>query len=287
LKENTNSEKETAMKKFLTITLIALVLAAMPRPASAQLGSGVVYDPTNYHQGLLRYAQLIAHLKQLQATYMQIVNAYQLAQRMSQGTPNMQARYSATWSPWRYASAQDNYGNATPWINGVNSGDLSSVLAGFQKATSALSFYTPALLSAMPAGEARRIQSDIATIELIDGAAQNAMATIGAIRTHALRTTNTIDNIQNDSLSADPNLNTEVAVLNKVNATNVLSLQNAQDTNKLLVAILEQQTILSKQLRDSATNITNADINRRQNNIGLNQQLTGNIGQSLSSYKLP
>jgi hypothetical protein len=275
------------MKKFLTITLIALVLAAMPRPASAQLGSGVVYDPTNYHQALLRYAQLIAHLKQLQATYMQIVNAYQLAQRMSQSAPNMQARYAATWSPWRYASAQDNYGNATPWINGVNSGDLSSVLAGFQKATSALSFYTPALLSAMPAGEARRIQSDIATIELIDGAAQNAMATIGAIRAHSLQTTSTIGNIQNDSLSADPNLNTEVAVLNKVNATNVLSLQNAQDTNKLLVAILEQQTILSKQLRDSATNITNADIDRRQNTVGLNQQLTGSIGQSLSSYKLP
>ena len=131
------------------------------------------------------------------------------------------------------------------------------------------------------------MQSDIATIELIDGAAQNAMATIGAIRANALRTTSTIGNIQSDSLSPDPNLNTEVAVLNKVNATNVLSLQNAQDTNKLLVAILEQQTILSKQLRDSATNITNADIERRQNSVSLNQQLTGNIGQTLSGYTLP
>jgi hypothetical protein len=194
---------------------------------------------------------------------------------------------NANWSPWRYANAQDNYGNATPWINGVNSGNLLKVLSGFQKATSALSFYTPALLSAMPPGEARRVQSDIATIELVDGAAQNAMATIGAIRANALQTTNTIGTVQNDSLSSDPNLNTEVAVLNKVNATNVLSLQNAQDTNKLLVAILEQQTILSKHLRDSATNITNADIDRRQNSVGLNQQLTSNIGQSLNSYKLP
>ena len=83
------------------------------------------------------------------------------------------------------------------------------------------------------------------------------------------------------------NLNTEVGVLNKVNATNVLSLQNAQDTNKLLVAILEQQTILSKQLRDSATNITNADINRRQNLTGLNQQISAGVGQTLNSYRLP
>jgi len=275
------------MKKTVLTAVVVLGLAFAPSVANAQLGSGVVYDPTNYHQALLRYAQLIAQLNQLRATYVQIVNAYQLAQRMAQSAPNMQARYATTWAPWRYASAQDIYGNTTPWINGINSGALTSVLSGFQKATSELATFSPALLSAMPPGEARRMQSDIATIELIDGAAQNAMATIGAIRGNALRTTNTIGNIQSDSLSADPNLNTEVAVLNKVNATNVLSLQNAQDTNKLLVAILEQQTILSKQLRDSSTNITNADIERRQNSVTLNQQLTGNIGQTLSGYTLP
>ena len=275
------------MKKFLTTTLIVLVLTAIPRTANAQFGSGIVYDPTNFHQALLRYAQLIAQLNQLRATYMQIVNAYQLAQRMSQGLPNMQTRYATTWSPWGYGSAQNTYGNTGSWISGVNSGDLSTILNGFQQATSTLSLYTPALLSAMPAGEARRIQSDIATIQLIDGAAQNAMATIGGIRTRAIQTTNAIGNIQYDSLSGDPNLNSEVGVLNKVNATNVLSLQNAQDTNKLLVAILEQQTILSKQLRDSATNIANADIDRRQNSANLNQQLTGSIGQSLNNYTLP
>ena len=275
------------MKKTVLTAVVVLALAFAPSFANAQLGSGVVYDPTNYHQALLRYAQLIAQLNQLRATYVQIVNAYQLAQRMAQSAPNMQSRYAATWAPWRYANAQDTYGNTMPWISGVNSGALSSVISGFQKATSELSMYTPALLSAMPPSEARRLQSDIATIELIDGAAQNAMATIGAIRGNALRTTNSIGNIQSDSLSPDPNLNTEVAVLNKVNATNVLSLQNAQDTNKLLVAILEQQTILSKQLRDSATNITNADIERRQNSVSLNQQLTGNIGQTLNGYTLP
>ena len=275
------------MKKDMLTAVVTLILAFTPISAKAQFAPSVVYDPSNYHQALLRYAQLIGQLNQLRATYAQIVNAYQLALRMSQAAPNMQARYATTWAPWRYASAQDTYGNATPWINGVNSGNLSSVLNGFQKATSELSLYTPALLAAMPPSEARRLQSDVATIELIDGAAQNAMATIGAIRANAVRTTNTIGNIQSDSLSPDPNLNSEVAVLNKVNATNVLSLQNAQDTNKLLVAILEQQTILSKQLRDSATNITNADISRRQNTVSLNQQLTGNIGQTLTTYKLP
>jgi hypothetical protein len=38
------------MKKFLTITLIVLALAAIPGRANAQFGSGIVYDPTNFHQ---------------------------------------------------------------------------------------------------------------------------------------------------------------------------------------------------------------------------------------------
>jgi hypothetical protein len=275
------------MKKLFSVAVIAFILSAIPVLANAQFGSDIVYDPTNYHQALLRYAELIAQLNQLRATFAQIVSAYQLAQRMSQGISNMQLRYATTWSPWGYGSAENTYGNTGPWISGINTGDLSTILNGFQKATSALSLYAPALLAAMPPGEARRIQSDLATIELIDGAAQNAMATIGGIRTRALQTTNAIGNLQNDSLSGNPDLNTEVGVLNKVNATNVLELQNAQDTNKLLVAILEQQTILSKQLRDAATNIANADIDRRQSGPNLNQQLTAGIGQSLNSYTLP
>jgi hypothetical protein len=275
------------MKNLLTLIVIALTLAATPEVAQGQLGSGIVFDPTNYHQALLRYAQLIAELNQLRATYGQIVSAYQLAQKMSQGISNMQLRYATSWSPWGYGSAQNTYGNTASWISGINSGDLATILNGFEQATSALSLYAPALVAAMPPGEARRIQSDLATIELLDGAAQNAMATIGGIRTRALQTTSAISNIQNDSLSGDPNLNTEVGVLNKVNATNLLALQNAQDTNKLLVALLEQQTIVSKQLRDSATNIADADIDRRQLGPNLNQQLTASIGQSLNSYTLP
>jgi len=132
-----------------------------------------------------------------------------------------------------------------------------------------------------------RRRADAATIQLADGAAENAMEMIGTIRANALNTTDTINNIQNDSLSNDPNLNSEVSVLNKLNATNVLVLQNAQDTNKLLVALLEQQTILAKQARDSSANTTNADISRRLNSAGFGQQLAGGIGQTLNTYRLP
>lgn len=275
------------MKKLFAVSLILLLIVTAPGAANAQFGFSVVYDPTNYANALLRYSQLIAQLNQLRATYVQVLNQYNLAVQMSKNIPNMTSRYAASWAPWRYASTQDIYGNATPWVNGANSGAVPAVLGGYRRATSTLLPYSPTLLSSMPASELQRIESDSATIELADGAAQTALETIGAIRANAISATNTISNIQSDSLSGNPNLNTEVSVLNKVNATNVLALQNAQDTNKLLVAILEQQTVLSKQTRDSATNITNADISRRTNSVGLGQQLTSGIGQSLNTYQLP
>jgi len=275
------------MKKLLSIALIAFALALTPNRAHAQFGLSVVYDPTNYANALLRYSQLVQQLSQLRATYTQILNQYNLAVQMSHNLPNMATRYATTWAPWRYANAQDVYGNTTPWINGVNSGVLPTVVGGYQRATNTFLPYTPSLLASMPSTEVQRVQSDAATVELVDGAAQNAMQMIGTIRANALSTTNTISNIQNDSLSNSPNLNSEVSVLNKVNATNVLALQNAQDTNKLLVALLEQQTILAKQARDSATNISNADISRRLNSTGFGQQLAAGIGQTLNTYTLP
>ena len=63
----------------------------------------IVYDPTNYANALLRYAQLVQQLNQLRATYDQIVNQYNLALQMSRNLPNMASRYAAIWAPWRNA----------------------------------------------------------------------------------------------------------------------------------------------------------------------------------------
>lgn len=275
------------MKKLLLFLVIGFALALAPNSANAQLGGGIVYDPTNYANSVLRYKQLLLQLTQLRATYSQILNQYNLALQMSRNIPNMADRYTATWAPWRYANAQDVYGNTTPWINGVNSGVFPTVVDGYKKATNTFMPYTPSLLASMPPNEVQQVQSDAATVELVDGAAQGAMQMIGSIRANALNTTNTISNIQNDSLSNNPSLNSEVSVLNKVNATSVLALENAQDTNKLLVALLEQHTILAKQARDAVTNITNADISRRLSSTRFGQQLAGGIGQTLNNYQLP
>ena len=58
------------MKRKILICLLVLGLGVSS--ATAQLGSGVVFDPTNFHNALLRYYQLQQHLIQLQKSYTQI-----------------------------------------------------------------------------------------------------------------------------------------------------------------------------------------------------------------------
>jgi hypothetical protein len=66
--------------------------------------------------------------------------------------------------------------------------------------------------------EQARVKSQYASVELADGANTTAMAAIGSIRGNAQNVQTQIANLEQDSLSADPNLNTEVSVLNKINA---------------------------------------------------------------------
>jgi hypothetical protein len=113
------------------------------------------------------------------------------------------------------------------------------------------------------------------------------MAAIGSIRTNAQNTEARISSLEQDSLSDDPNLNTEISVLNKINAANVLTLRTAQDSNKLLASILEQQTIIAKQQREATANSINADIARRANLAGNLAQVNSTLTDSLQSFRMP
>jgi hypothetical protein len=54
------------------VLVLVLIMGLAVGTASAQLGSGIVYDPTNYQNALLRYYQLQKHLLELQKTYNQV-----------------------------------------------------------------------------------------------------------------------------------------------------------------------------------------------------------------------
>src|SRR5580692_3842358 len=150
--------------------------------ASAQLGSGIVYDPTNYHNALLRYYQLQQHLAELQKSYAKITSQLELATQMARFVQNMPARYRALFSQWRNVTSLNTFGNTGSWISGINSGLLPTINTGYQRSTTQLLPYSTYQLSGMNDPELKRVQSQYATVQLVDGANINAMATIGSIR---------------------------------------------------------------------------------------------------------
>jgi hypothetical protein len=139
----------------------------------------------------------------------------------------------------------------------------------------------------MTVEELQRVKAQYASVELSDGANQTAMVTLGAIRNNAQNVEAQIAHLEQDSLSADADLNTEVAVLNKINAAGVLTLRTAQDSNKLLASLLEQHTLVAKQQRESTANAINADIARRANLAGNLAQVTGTMTDSLLNFRMP
>jgi hypothetical protein len=181
----------------------------------------------------------------------------------------------------------NTFGNTVSWINGINTGVLPNINTGYLKSTTPLSPYSSYELSGMDPAELGRVQSQYASVELADGANMNAMATIGAIRGTADGIETQIGNLEQDSFSGDANLNSEVSVLNKINAASVLTLRTLQDSNKLLASLLEQQTILAKQQRDQTTGAINIDIGRDASLAGNMAQVTGTITNSLQAFRMP
>ena len=272
------------MKRKILICLLVAGLGV--GTATAQFG-GVVYDPTNYQNAVLRYKQLQQHLIELQKTYDKVTAELNLAMQMATFIRNMPARYRALFSQWRNVTSPNTFGNTGSWVSGINSGLFPTVNTGYQKATAKLSQYDPFELSGMDSTELGRVQSEYASVELADGANMNAIATIGSIRGDAAGVETQIGNLEQDSFSGDSGLNSEVSVLNKINAANMLTLRTVQDSNKLLASLLEQQTILAKQQRDATTNAINTDIGRQAGMAGNIAQVTGTITNSLQSFRMP
>ena len=217
-----------------------------------------MFDPTNYAQAIKSFIQLEQQYQQLIQIYQQSRQQYEQMLRMAQTVPvNMQARYRAVVTPWANANATNTYGTTAGWVTAINTG--SGVDAGYTQSTEPLGSYGAALGN-IPDDQEDRVKTTYGTVELADGANLEAIGTIGRIRSNAPALENTLEALEQDSLSSDPAMNTEVGVLNKINAANLIGLRNTQDTNKLLVSLAEQQILASKRTRDAETQAINQHV---------------------------
>jgi len=272
------------MKKQKLIVVVLIAVLLLPVASEAQFG-GIVYDPTNYANAVLRYNQLVQQLAQLRQTYQQVLNQYNLALEMSRNLKNMMARYRAKFSDWRSFTSSDLYGNTSGWVGAANGAGTAS--SAYRTATIPLLSYSQADLDAINPADSRALQSAYASLQLSDGANVSALTTVGNIRANAQTVQQQIANLETDSLSDNATMNTEVGVLNKINASNVLTLRSMQDANNLRLAALEQQVLEAKRRRDIDVANLNFAIQMRQQVTQNLLPFTSNLSESLANYRLP
>ena len=93
--------------------------------------------------------------------------------------------------------------------------------------------------------------------------------------------------LENDSLSDSPDLNTEVGILNKINAATLIATRNSQDTNKLMASVLEHSVTEAKGRRDAQVQSINNELALRRDAPTYSTQHFVGTTSVLTTYRLP
>jgi hypothetical protein len=251
---------------FTRVVLLALAITVMPAPAQAQW---VVLDPANL-------AQSISQVTQLLKTYQWIVDQ---AKRLPAA---ILAKYITPEVQWRLHNLTTAYPLARPVLTALTSGDSTGlrylqIVDAVQPVTSILTRLPPTLR--------KRVTDAYATIELADSVAQMSINQVGSIRTNGASVLNAINDLESDTLDVLDNYQSQTAILNKINGTNVLGLRIAERSTQFLMHTLEQLIVENKRQRDTEAILMNATIYQWQYGLSYGRDLYRSTAANLDSWR--
>jgi hypothetical protein len=256
----------------------ALCLSAAPSYAQ-----WAVFDASNLAEAIKEFKQLQQVYTTANQTRDQIIQAYNLAHYMSQMPQNLSQRYNAQFALWTNLNAPNTYSNTGTWINALNTGIPQQSSAGYAAAVVQANPYPPSGFGQLDASTQATIRNQYATSDLAQGTTTGAMTTLGQIRSHSESLNQQISNLEADSYSNDPTQQSEMAVLGKVNAANLIQLHSQQYTNQLLAAGIQQQMVAQKQAIDTQNRSINQAIYFQQNFPTAMQKINNGVSQSIQS----
>jgi hypothetical protein len=247
-------------------SLLVCSMLAVPASASAQF---VVYDPTNYAQAVLRFQQL--------------VQEYQLLLEQTRRLPvDLAARYRVPTVPWPSHDTVADY--AEPLLRALNEGDPT----GTQYADTVDPLGSVhGVLDRIPVALHTRVGTAVATIELADRLARTAVDRAGAVRMQGEHVLRTIQALEDDAVSTDPRFHSQVALLNKINGTNVLGLRIAEQTHQSVLTAVEQLLVTNKRQRDAETKQMNAHLYQWQYGRAYGEDLFRSTAAGLDAWRQP
>jgi len=264
------------MKRRIAVLVMTITLISFPLRAVFGVGD-IVFDPISYANALVMLAELIKNYEQLKAQL-------DLQTWLSKTVPvDMGSRYRTIGTSWYGLQLPyDRFGNLSAWLQAVNQG--GGAMAGYDAASIALHEYGSGFSRLAPE-EQLKAASHYASAELADGTNVHSMETIGMLRGNADAVEQSIQSLEEDSLSLDPAMNTQIAVLNKINAASIAGLRSARDTNRALLSVLEQQVADSKLRRDAQVSEINAQIFRIEKGPEAKAKYSSTITESLQSFR--
>jgi hypothetical protein len=273
-----------AVRSLLVRAIVAVVGFGLAAPVAAQL-FGVVFDPTNFENALLRYAELEKQLAQMVQTYQQIRTQYELLKYQAQRIAvDMNVRYRSAPTPWLSFEAANAYGTTAAWIRSANNGHEAGM--AYTLATQPLRDYGPAM-GRLSVEETGRVETRYDRVQLTDASITHGLEALGFLRGHQMSVEQTIRNLEDDAYSGDPDFNTQIAVLNKLSATAVTSARLAKDANNVLVSLLEQQLLDATDRREAAVQAINAHIAFETDARPLLAQTTAQTTEALTTFRIP
>src|ERR1700738_4582868 len=181
------------------LSLMLVLALGIAVPVSAQLA---VFDPVNYANALLRYAELEQQYAQLVTTYQQIRTQYLLLRQQAQRVPvDMNIRYRSMPTPWLPFSATAAYGTTVGWILTANNGHDAA--AGYGLATQTLGTYGGAM-ARLSADERARLQTRYDRTQLTDASITHGLEALGFLRGHQPSIEAVVESLEDDTYSSDP-----------------------------------------------------------------------------------
>lgn len=263
-----------------TLAVSIFVLMLLSRPAQAQFGSGIVFDPTQSGHAIEQIREAQQLFTTTTQTRDQIIQTYNLARQMANLPQTLYRPPAAPWSNWTSVSAPNTYGNTAPWISAVNTG-IGAVQA-YERAVLTAPRY-PDFNSLNPRSQ-QIVSSVAASGDLSDGIATSNLAVLGQIRANSEARWRDLEQLQSATFSGDPNQHTEMATLQRINAATLMQLRAQEEANQIAAAAVSQQMIqqkieadaLKQSLEDAATYGTNYRTLVQPLTTGLTETLNNN-----------
>jgi hypothetical protein len=259
------------MKNLIVAVLAIGCLVSWLPTATAQFGSGIVFDPTqsghaitqieheersiaNQAQQIEQGQQIFTNTVKIATTALQTYNTvmqqYQLTRQMVLAPRMLYARFlSPTSDLLMLRQISNTYGNSMGWLNSANTGNGASA-AYQQVSVPNTNNIIPGYSTASVAGQ-QQIAAQGASVDLGDSVMSNNLQALGTIRANQAARQTDISNLEAATQSQDPSQQTIMAELQRINQALLLQLRTLQDANQINANLALQQIIAQKQQQDA------------------------------------